>query len=300
MKQGLRLAICAAIIGFGLTGTIPALARTKCHCTTAHSTRHKKHHAVMSGTGQRADPQLRDAQAHLVNLGYYDDTPDGINGPKTQAAIKNFQREHYLRVTGILTPETLKAIIAADNAAATINAMPKTAESPPSDFYATHPDPYGYVHPQYSDPLMTSPQIVGANSDASRSQTLPTRYGTVGLIENGGGGNDKHYTVTLDGQPIMVAENQPSVIGVSRTYNLGDDDVIILSAYRDADPVCAYNTYLFVINSGGHAVKNVGSCSRGYQAEARHDALYITFPQTDSGSAVGATYRYEKGRLFKL
>ena len=301
MKSGLPLVVCAALIaGSGLLWSPPAAARTKCHCVSHAISRHHHHTVVRQG-----DAQLRDAQAHLVNLGYYNDTPDGINGSKTKTAIKAFQHDHYMRATGILDHATAKAIAAADNAAGTVNAMPSKASSyQPPDFYATHPDPYGYVNQQYADPLLPTSHVVGAgdgaDNGAGRNQTLPTRYGNVGLMEENGNSPDKHYTVTVNGQPIMEADSQPSVIGVSKTYQLGDDDVIVMSAYRDEDPVCAYNTYLLVVNGSGHAVKNVGSCSRGYQAEAKHDALYITFPQTDSGSAVGATYRYEKGRLFKL
>lgn len=49
---------------------------------------------------------LRDAQARLAELGYYQGTVDGITGPRTQDAIRRFQGDHGLSQTGTLTPPT--------------------------------------------------------------------------------------------------------------------------------------------------------------------------------------------------
>jgi N-acetylmuramoyl-L-alanine amidase len=54
--------------------------------------------------------QKKAAQQKLKNLGYYTGAIDGIIGPKSIAATKNFQRDYGLKVDGIIGPQTLKAL----------------------------------------------------------------------------------------------------------------------------------------------------------------------------------------------
>ena len=49
-------------------------------------------------------------QQKLKNLGYYTGKIDGIIGPLSLKAIKNFQRDYGLKVDGIVGPKTLKAL----------------------------------------------------------------------------------------------------------------------------------------------------------------------------------------------
>jgi len=49
-------------------------------------------------------------QKKLKSLGYYYAAIDGIIGPKSKTAIKNFQRDYGLVVDGIVGPKTLKAL----------------------------------------------------------------------------------------------------------------------------------------------------------------------------------------------
>jgi hypothetical protein len=53
---------------------------------------------------------LKGVQARLNNLGYDCGPVDGISGPRTQAAIKAFQKEHGLDVDGIPGPNTQAAL----------------------------------------------------------------------------------------------------------------------------------------------------------------------------------------------
>jgi len=50
--------------------------------------------------------KLSGIQARLNNLGYYCGKVDGINGPKTERAVKAFQADHGLKVDGIAGPKT--------------------------------------------------------------------------------------------------------------------------------------------------------------------------------------------------
>jgi peptidoglycan hydrolase-like protein with peptidoglycan-binding domain len=49
---------------------------------------------------------LQDAQRALQEKGYYDGSVDGVNGPKTQAALSKYQKEQGLTVTGRLDKQT--------------------------------------------------------------------------------------------------------------------------------------------------------------------------------------------------
>lgn len=49
-------------------------------------------------------------QQKLKNLGYYKGNIDGILGPLSLSAIKNFQRDYGLKVDGIVGPQTSKAL----------------------------------------------------------------------------------------------------------------------------------------------------------------------------------------------
>ena len=53
------------------------------------------------------DSTVRDIQAALAHSGYYGGPVDGISGPKTQAAIRAYQKQHGLLVDGRPTPELL-------------------------------------------------------------------------------------------------------------------------------------------------------------------------------------------------
>jgi N-acetylmuramoyl-L-alanine amidase len=52
-------------------------------------------------------------QARLRNLGYYHGLLDGIVGPRTEDALRRFQADHGLAVTGALDDATSAALIAA-------------------------------------------------------------------------------------------------------------------------------------------------------------------------------------------
>jgi Putative peptidoglycan binding domain len=50
------------------------------------------------------------AQQQLARQGYYRGPIDGVSGPETRRAIIRYQGDHGLRVTGILTTDTLQAL----------------------------------------------------------------------------------------------------------------------------------------------------------------------------------------------
>jgi hypothetical protein len=67
-----------------------------------------------------ADPLVRSTQSELIRLGYLRDSADGFIGPKTHAAIANFQQANGLTVDGNPSPRLL----------ATLQSTPNSASAP--------------------------------------------------------------------------------------------------------------------------------------------------------------------------
>jgi peptidoglycan hydrolase-like protein with peptidoglycan-binding domain len=71
--------------------------------------------------------QILDAQRALSANGFPVAT-DGIAGPSTQSAVRQFQAKHNLPQTGVLDPNTVNQLNAATQS--TMPAAPKASESP--------------------------------------------------------------------------------------------------------------------------------------------------------------------------
>jgi peptidoglycan hydrolase-like protein with peptidoglycan-binding domain len=65
---------------------------------------------VFASSAALADDAILAAQKKLQKLGYYKGQPDGQYGSQTAAAIRRYQLAENLRVTGDLTPQTLKSL----------------------------------------------------------------------------------------------------------------------------------------------------------------------------------------------
>jgi hypothetical protein len=86
--------------------------------------------AVADGAPDWSD--IATYQAALQKLGLYDGAIDGISGPKTKAAIVEFQVEHQLKADGIVGPLTQDAIANALPGEATMGlGVPEPAETKP-------------------------------------------------------------------------------------------------------------------------------------------------------------------------
>lgn len=58
-----------------------------------------------------ASDSLLGAQERLNHLHYFVGAPDGVLGPLTDAALRRFQRDHGLAVTGVLDPATVSRLL---------------------------------------------------------------------------------------------------------------------------------------------------------------------------------------------
>jgi N-acetylmuramoyl-L-alanine amidase len=55
-------------------------------------------------------PEVQELQSKLSQLGYSVGTADGKFGPKTEAAIRSFQKDHGLKVDGLAGTQTIKEL----------------------------------------------------------------------------------------------------------------------------------------------------------------------------------------------
>lgn len=276
----------------------------------AYFKHHHKYHVVKKHVKHKAghgNAMLRDAQTSLVNLGYYNGKADGLMGPKTVRALKDFQKDKHLRVSGKLTKETYNAIIKADKSRAIASLpMPSFKNAPlPSEMTTdTLPAQAGLVGPtnqQYADPLLGGKTVVGGNGapQSVRVQELSSRYAKLDINENINGAT-RRYNLTMNGTPVLQVEDQPSIIGISPTYALDKEDALVLTTYRMDDTVCPYKHYLLTLAEGRNELRSFGNCTQGYQARLVEQSLFVTFPEVDDQRVAGATWRYESGDLEKL
>jgi len=249
----------------------------------AHKKSYKHTHHVAKKKKGKADAEtimiVKRAQQHLAHLGYYVGKIDGQMGPATKAAIKHFQRDKSLKASGALDNKTRLALENADNI---ILPRKESGMQPP----ATNP-----VDMQ-----------VGQDFEASLkggSKVVSSRYASLDVAETGQGA-DKRYAVNLNGQPLLLAEGQPSIVGVSTTYDLGDEDAVIFTTFSPNEEGCTYRNRVLAMKAGEQKLLDINNCTRNYQAFVEKGSLYIVFPEKDDNRPVGATWRLEGMTLNKL
>ncbi len=116
-----------------------------------------------------------------------------------------------------------------------------------------------------------------------------------------GGGADRHYTVSVNGQQVLRADDQPSIIGVSKAYELGNEDAVVITVFNVQDSaVCPYRNFVLVLSGAGGKLLELNSCTREYQARVKGNSLYIMYPDREDDRAVEATWRLEGQTLTKL
>jgi hypothetical protein len=80
------------------------------------------------GLGPSATPQVQQAQLELQREGLYQGRIDGIMGPETRQALRDFQQREGLRQTASLDRETLDRLNQAAGSATAQNNQPNAAE----------------------------------------------------------------------------------------------------------------------------------------------------------------------------
>ncbi len=234
------------------------------------------------------DMMVSTAQMRLANLGYYVGRYDGVMGPVTAKAIKEFQSTHGLPMTGRLTIETYNRLLTSTYAA-----------FKPTNFYdhLAYVD-YHAVNPVAIEPVVSSvPVAWDMRWHYVHSQNVPSRFAAIEINEDDRG-SMRHYEITINGQAVLFLSNQPNLLRLSRTFVMNDEDAVILTAYR-GDPMCSYKNYLLSVRADGTFAgpQEIGNCASSYEAHVADNALFVSFPDRWMGDDV---WRYENASLMRL
>ncbi len=220
---------------------------------------------------------LRTAQMRLADLGYYVGRYDGMMGPVTRSALIDFQRNNGLPVSGRLTAETYGLLL---HKASILYAPGSTAA--------------------WQNAAM--PMVAwDTRWHYARTESLPLRFARLDVSEDQRG-SLRHYAVTLNGQPVLFANNQPGILRVSQTYAMKNEDAVIFTAY-EGDSSCAYKNYLLTVRRDGSFTRPqmIGNCASSYEAHVANNALFISFPGVGyNGWSTWDTWRYRNGNVNRI
>lgn len=88
----------------------PAPPPARLYATPAPTTTERASPPPLSGRTERFTAIVRRVQLGLLAYGYYEGTIDGVVGPAMKTALRRFQTDFRLSVTGTVTPEVLDAL----------------------------------------------------------------------------------------------------------------------------------------------------------------------------------------------
>ena len=239
---------------------------------------------------------VRIAQMRLTDLGYHTGNFDGKMGQVTENAIRDFQRNSGLAVTGQLTPETFTLLTRGDRVGS------GTARYQAYDnYYRAYADHYRTL--DYAPiPVSTTSVDWDNHWHAVRNQDLPLRFAHLNVREEYVG-TLRQYTITLNGHDIMFANNQPGVLRATETFALYNEDAIIFTASQGAG-VCPNKSYLLVVHSDGtfNRPAEIGNCAGSFEAHVSNNALFVSFPGVNliGGWQTWGTWRYENDVMVRI
>ena len=122
MRRTLMICMIAALAAFPLlaaaqqSGTMSPTyeeEQTKGRLMPKDAHPHGSSSEAMPSSARSQEELVRDAQVALRDAGYEPGRIDGVMGPKTQAAIREFQASHGLPQTGRLDEATRQQLFAA-------------------------------------------------------------------------------------------------------------------------------------------------------------------------------------------
>jgi peptidoglycan hydrolase-like protein with peptidoglycan-binding domain len=175
---------------------------------------------VATGTVRRGDsgPQVRQLQTLLDQVDFYDGPITGNFGPRTEEAVRLFQRSQGLLEDGVAGPSTFDALEfqAAERrraSAAGASSFPETGTLPPSTAFGGGDVPE--LAPLPSDNFSTAPL-------STAGYEFSDRYSVMALQEDL---RDRgFYFGPING--ILDAETQRAIDEAQAAYGLGQDDLL--------------------------------------------------------------------------
>jgi len=110
--------------------------------------------SAQSANAQLSPDMIRQMQQNLSQAGDYKGRADGVWGPQTEAAVRDYQQQHNLNATGQLDQPTLSAMNLGTNNNQSYNQNNDTSGQPANQRYGSNynPPPNTNTQPNYNPP----------------------------------------------------------------------------------------------------------------------------------------------------
>ncbi len=120
--------------------------------------------------GQLSPDLVRQVQQNLTQAGVYKGRADGVWGPQTEAALRDYQQQHNLNATGQLDQPTLSAMNLGTNTNQSYNQNNDTNGQPASQRYGSNYNPPANTNtqPNYNPPPPNAPNQTNNDTGTPR------------------------------------------------------------------------------------------------------------------------------------
>ena len=133
------------------------------------------------------------------------------------------------------------------------------------------------------------------------SKNYPSRYGMIVIDDEMMGGLHR-YSIKLNNQQFLSANNQPAELSVSKIFELKNEDAFVITALR-GDKSCVYKNYLVTLHAGAApTVREFKSCSPSNEVHQAFDALFVRFAGAMNNGVYDSwdVWRYENANLQRM
>ena len=119
--------------------------------------------------GQLTPDMVRQVQQNLTQAGTYKGRADGVWGPQTEAAVRDYQQQHNLSATGQLDQPTLSAMNLGTNDNQSYNQTNDSSGQPPNPRYGSNYNPpSNTTQPNYNPPPPNAPNQTNNDTGTPR------------------------------------------------------------------------------------------------------------------------------------
>lgn len=133
-----------------------------------------------------------------------------------------------------------------------------------------------------------------------RMKIIPSRFVNI-EVEETGAGTDKRYTINFNGETLYYVNGQPSIIGISKTFDMGPQEAVILTTYNPTNVSgCLYKNHILVLDQLGTKLLDINNCTREYEAQMAGASLIIEFHEPGISRAMPAMWRLDGLTLTQL